>query len=432
MNSTPAINLVGQVRWLHLLTIIILSACSSPNVKKEIPPDAESSVPIIEKSKLDQKIPSTEQHTDEVLGLKSTLAQLFSLKSDTHLTNVSWSELPGWEIDQVADGIPALLQSCRVVQKFQEWTDICQKAQLLVGEPNEKQRQFYESNFLPFKVHNEDKTNAGLVTGYYEPLLMGSLKRSKKYPHAVYAAPTDLISVDTNTHPTLKNFRGVGRRLNGELIPYFTRAEIDQGLAQVKGTEILWVEDKIELFFLQIQGSGRVELEDGATIRLGFAKSNGHPYRSIGKILVSRGELELSQASMQGIKQWAQRNPDKINALLNENPSYVFFRKLPSNLDGPIGSLGVPLTPNRSIAVDDTYIPAGFPVYLATTQPNSYTPLSQLMFAQDKGGAIKGAVRADYFWGFGESAAINAGKMKQKGFMWLLVPKTFILTANSE
>lgn len=143
--------------------------------------------------------------------------------------------------------------------------------------------------FLPFKVHNEDKTNAGLVTGYYEPLLMGSLKRSKKYPHPVYAAPADLISVDTNRHPSLKNFRGVGRQLNGELIPYFTRAEIDQGLAQVKGTEILWVKDKIELFFLQIQGSGRVELEDGATIRLGFAKSNGHPYRSIGKILVSRG-----------------------------------------------------------------------------------------------------------------------------------------------
>ncbi|MBT6411306.1 MAG: hypothetical protein HOK08_02540, partial [Betaproteobacteria bacterium] len=113
MNSTPAINLVGQVRWLHLLTIIMLSACSSPNVKKEVPPDAESAVPIVEKSKLDQKAPTTEQYTDEVLGLKSTLAQLFSLKSDTHLTNVSWSELPGWEIDQVPDGIPALLQSCR-------------------------------------------------------------------------------------------------------------------------------------------------------------------------------------------------------------------------------------------------------------------------------------------------------------------------------
>jgi membrane-bound lytic murein transglycosylase A len=214
------------------------------------------------------------------------------------------------------------------------------------------------------------------------------------------------------------------------LIPYFTRAEIDQGLAEVKGTEILWVKDKIELFFLQIQGSGRVELEDGTTIRLGFAKSNGHPYRSIGKILVSRGELKLSQASMQGIKEWAQRNPDKIDALLHENPSYVFFRKLPSNLDGPIGSLGVPLTPNRSIAVDDTYIPSGFPVYLATTQPNSSASLNRLMFAQDKGGAIKGAVRADYFWGFGESAAINAGKMKQRGFMWVLIPKTFLLATN--
>ena len=148
MNSTPAINLVGQVRWLHLLTIIMLSACSSPSIKKEIPPDAESSVPIVEKSKLDQKIPLTELHTDEVLGLKSTLAQLFSLKSDTHLTNVSWSELPGWEIDQVADGIPALLQSCRVIQKFQEWKDICQEAQLLVRGAKRKTKTVLRSKFF--------------------------------------------------------------------------------------------------------------------------------------------------------------------------------------------------------------------------------------------------------------------------------------------
>lgn len=430
MNSTPAINLLGQFRWLQLLTIVMLSACSSPALKKDIPPDAASSVPIIEKSKSDKEIPSTEETTKEALRLKPELAQLFSLKSDAHLTSVSWSELPSWESDQFADGIPALLQSCRVVQKFQEWKDICQEARLLVNAPNEKQRHFYESNFSPFKVHNEDKTDAGLVTGYYEPLLLGSLKRSKNYPYPVYATPDDLISVDASTHPLLKNFRGVGRKLDGELIPYFTRAEIDQGLAEVKGTEILWVKDKIELFFLQIQGSGRVELEDGTTIRLGFAKSNGHPYRSIGKTLVSRGELKLSQASMQGIKEWAQRNPKKIDALLHENPSYVFFRKLPSNLDGPIGSLGVPLTPNRSIAVDDTYIPSGFPVYLATTQPNSSASLNRLVFAQDKGGAIKGAVRADYFWGFGESAAVNAGKMKQKGFMWVLVPKTFLLATN--
>lgn len=430
MNSTPAINLLGRARWLQLLVIITLSACSSPALKKDSPPDTAPSAPIVEKSEVDQRAPSTseKQYTEHLLSPK--LVESFSLRSDTHLTIVDWSDLPEWNIDQVSDGLSALLQSCKVLQKAQEWHSICQEAQVLVGASNEEQRFFYESYFSPFKVHNEDDANAGLVTGYYEPLLSGSLKRSAEYAYPVYAVPDDLISVDVKTHPSFKNFRGVGRQAHGELIPYFTRSEIDQGLARVKGKEILWVKDKIELFFLQIQGSGRVKLEDGSTIRLGFAKSNGHPYRSIGKSLVKKGELELSQASMQGIKDWAANNPHRIDALLNENPSYVFFRMLPPNLDGPIGSLGVPLTPKRSIAVDDTYIPAGFPVYLATTQPNSTFPLNQLMFAQDKGGAIKGAVRADYFWGFGDSAAINAGKMKQEGFMWVLIPKTFLLTKD--
>ena len=430
MNSTPAISLLGRVRWLLLLTIVILGACSSPALKRDSSSDMESPAPIIEKSKVDQKVRPT--IAEKRLGhrLRPEFAQYFSLKSDAHLTAVNWSELPGWNIDQVSNGISALLQSCRVLKKFQEWTDICQQASVLVGVSNEEQREFYQSHFSPFGVHNEKDANAGLVTGYYEPLLSGSLQRSSEYSHPVFAVPDDLISVDVNAHPFFKNFRGVGRQVDEKLVPYFTRAEIEQGLAKVKGKEILWVKDKIELFFLQIQGSGRVELEDGRTVRLGFAKSNGHPYQSIGKSLVSKGELELSQASMQGIKKWAKHNPDKIDALLNENPSYVFFRMLPSNLDGPIGSLGVPLTPNRSIAVDDTYIPAGFPIYLATTQPNSPDPLNQLMFAQDKGGAIKGAVRADYFWGFGESAGINAGKMKQEGFMWVLIPKTFVLTGD--
>lgn len=380
---------------------------------------------------MDQKPQSTYEKQYTELLLTPDLAQSFSLRSGAHLTASNWSELPGWEIDQVSDGLSALLQSCKVLQKYQKWSYICQKARVLVGASNKKQRLFYESYFSPFKVLNDNDANAGIVTGYYEPLLRGSLKRSAKYAYPVYAAPDDLVSVDVKTHPSFENFRGVGRKSGGELKPYFTRLEIDQGLAKVEGKEILWVEDKIELFFLQIQGSGRVELEDGNTMRLGFAKSNGHPYRSIGKSLVKKGELKLSEASMQGIKTWAANNPDKIDALLNENPSYVFFRILPSNLDGPIGSLGVPLTPNRSIAVDDAYIPAGFPVYLATTRPNSSSPLNQLMFAQDKGGAIKGAVRADYFWGFGDDAAINAGKMKQEGFMWVLIPKTFILTNNT-
>ena len=405
--------------------IMLLSACSPPTLKKAPPPPEEISAPIIEASK--KSAPR-----DTSAAIRPTLFSSFGLKSKTHLTPSGWAELPGWHADRISDGASALLQSCRVLDKFTEWALLCQQAQSLINTSEANQRQFYETHFAPFKVSNQDGAPSGLVTGYYEPLLRGSLTRSGEYPYPAYGVPDDLISIDVKQYPLFKEFRGVGRRVGADLIPYFTREEIDQGLANLNGKEILWVNDKVELFFLQIQGSGRVQLEDGRTIRLGFAKSNGHPYRSIGKSLVSKGELKLSQASMQGIKRWGARNPDKIDALLQENPSYVIFRKLPADLSGPIGSLGVPLTANRSIAVDGTYIPSGFPVYLATSWPNSSDPLNQLMFAQDRGSAIKGAVRADYFWGFGESAAINAGKMKQAGLMWVLIPKTFLATENKE
>ncbi|MDA1332083.1 MAG: MltA domain-containing protein [Proteobacteria bacterium] len=429
MNSTPATNLNI---WTQVVLINILIACSSPPVKKDPAPPEQISTPPEQISTPTSKESRTSVPRDASIAIKPTLFSSFGLKSKTHLTLAGWKDLPGWLTDEISDGTSALLQSCTVLDKYAEWTLPCQQAQSLKHMSKVNQRQFYETHFVPFKVNNQDGASSGLVTGYYEPLLQGSVKRSRDYPYPAYGVPDDLVSVDVRQYPLFKEFRGVGRRSGTDLIPYFTREEIDKGLANLHGKEILWVKDKVELFFLQIQGSGRIQLDDGSIIRLGFAKSNGHPYRSIGKSLVSKGELKLSQASMQGIKLWGERNPDKIDTLLQENPSYVFFRKLPANLGGPIGSLGVPLTANRSIAVDDTYIPAGFPVYLATSWPNSSDPLNQLMFAQDRGGAIKGAVRADYFWGFGESAAINAGKMKQEGLMWVLIPKTFLAPENQE
>jgi membrane-bound lytic murein transglycosylase A len=193
------------------------------------------------------------------------------------------------------------------------------------------------------------------------------------------------------------------------------------------GKEIVWVEDAVELFFLQIQGSGRVKLDHGETIMLGYADQNGYPYRSIGRLLVDRGDLPLERASMQGIKAWARQNPAKLQDLLNYNASYVFFRELPAGLPGPLGALGVPLTARRSIAVDARHIPLGAPVFLATTMPNSRQPLQRLMLAQDTGGAIRGAVRADFFWGFGDEAAALAGGMRQTGKMWVLLPKDYPL-----
>ena len=182
----------------------------------------------------------------------------------------------------------------------------------------------------------------------------------------------------------------------------------------------------VDVFFLHIQGSGQVQLEDGSRMRVGYADQNGHPFRSLGGLLIRRGEITLERASMQGIKEWARRNPRKVQEFMNANPSYVFFRELAPDLPGPIGSLGVPLTAERSIAVDPRVVPLGAPVFLATTWPNTSDPLNRLMVAQDQGGAIAGGVRADFYWGFGDAAGSLAGRMRQTGRMWALMPKGYV------
>ena len=214
-----------------------------------------------------------------------------------------------------------------------------------------------------------------------------------------------------------------GRVQGKRVVPYYNRAEIDSGVVPLKGRELFWVDNAVELFFLQIQGSGRIELPDGAQVKVGYADQNGYPYVSIGRKLVEMGELTLEQASMQSIKEWGERNPDRLNALLEMNASYVFFRELPDGLSAPLGALGVPLTNEYSLAVDARTIPLGAPVFLSTTYPNDSAPLNRLMLAQDTGGAIRGAVRADFFWGFGNEAGAMAGRMKQQGRLWVLFPK---------
>jgi membrane-bound lytic murein transglycosylase A len=245
--------------------------------------------------------------------------------------------------------------------------------------------------------------------------------------------PEDLLIVDLGEiNPELKHLRLRGRLDGRRVVPYYPRAEIGRGLPALAGKELLWVDDPVDLFFLQVQGSGRVRLDTGELVRVGYADQNGQPYKSIGRNLVEQGELKLEQASMQGIKTWGAANPAKLETLLNQNPSYVFFRELSntesgqtSDMDGPIGALGVPLTPERSIAVDPSRIPLGAPVFLATTWPNSTQPLQRLVLAQDTGGAIRGAVRADYFWGFGEAAGVQAGRMRQSARMWVLLPREY-------
>ena len=347
------------------------------------------------------------------------------------LKPADWSTVAFWQDDAVSEAWPALLQSCSTLKKQSAWQAVCNDAATLATPDDATVRAFFEQRFQPYQATQEDGSAEGLITGYYEPLLKGDRVRSERARFPLYAVPDDLIAVDlASIYPELKNLRLRGRLVGNKVVPYPTRKEIEAPAANgnsFRGKPIAWAEDPVDLFFLQIQGSGRIELPDGSYLRVGYADQNGHPYQSIGKLLVERGELKLEQASMQGIKDWGAKNPDKLPELLASNPSFVFFRELPNGLPGPLGSLGVPLTGGRSIAVDPRFIPLGAPVFLATTQPNSPLPLNRLVMAQDTGGAIRGGVRADFFWGFGVEAGELAGRMKQRGRLWVLLPKDYPL-----
>lgn len=339
-------------------------------------------------------------------------------------TQSNWEKLPEWNTLDLTPAWAALMQSCRVLKTKLQWQSVCSSANLVDKNDNVAQRLFYEDKLMPYQVFNTDGSEQGVITGYYEPLLKGSRFKGERFRYPLYGVPDDMLEIDLgDAYPQLKGQRLRGRLVGKKVVPYYKRAEIDSGTESLKGRELFWVESAVELFFLQIQGSGRIELVDGRQIKVGYAEQNGHPYVSIGKKLIEMGEMKIEDASMQGIKAWGEKNPTKLTALLDLNPSYVFFRELPEHLTAPLGALGVPLTNEYSIAIDPKTIPLGSPVFLATTQPNTNIPLNRLMLAQDTGGAIRGPVRADFFWGFGEKAASQAGRMKQKGRMWVLFPK---------
>jgi membrane-bound lytic murein transglycosylase A len=324
------------------------------------------------------------------------------------LTPVAWQQVPGWEDDSLIGAAAALRENCVRVGRERKWERACAAAAQLDDLDVAGTRTFFESYFTPFQFANGDGTLDGLVTGYYEPLLQGARTRRGAYQYALYRWPS-------------------GYRPGASLPP---RAELERS-GVLAGHELVWVDDPIEAFFLQVQGSGRIVLDDGTVMRVGFGGSNSQPYKSIGRWLLDHREITPAQATMQGIKAWARANPARVDALLDTNPRFVFFREMPAaapsltSLDqGPIGALGVPLTPQRSIAVDPASIPLGTAVFLQTTRPLTNAPMNRLVFAQDTGSAIKGGVRADYFWGLGDDAGELAGKMKQAGRMWLLLPNS--------
>lgn len=342
------------------------------------------------------------------------------------LQPANWTDLPGWKEDDLAAAWPAFMASCRGVASRPHgasWKRVCDLARTADGKAGNDPRRFFETQLKPYAIQAADGNAGGLVTGYYEPLLRGSRARTKGFEQPVRGVPEDLLTIDLSAlFPELKDKRVRGRLEGNKVVPYWSRAEIAARGDKLPSRTLLYVDDAVELFFLQVQGSGRVSLPDGTLARLNYADQNGYPYQSIGRVLVDRGELKLEEASMQGIQAWARANPGRLQELLNANPSYVFFREVPNSKEGPVGALGVPLTAERSIAVDPRSVPLGAPVFLATTRPNSSKPLNRLVLAQDTGGAIKGAVRADFFWGFGKEAGEQAGRMKQSGRMWVLLP----------
>ncbi|MBY0579757.1 MAG: murein transglycosylase A [Burkholderiales bacterium] len=335
----------------------------------------------------------------------------------------AWGELPGWKDEAVLPALQSFLKSCPVLKKQPSWVSVCLEAEKIQKPDDAAARAFFETHFTPYRLSAPDGSREGLITGYYEPMVGGSLKSSSRYRYPVYGVPRDLVSVDLGeVYPELKPMRLRGRLEGRKLVPYYSRAQIDSEAMPLRGSEILWVDDAIDLFFLQIQGSGKVALDTGNMVRIGYADQNGYPYQSIGRLLVERGEISLENASMDGIRNWAKNHPEKVAELLGANPSYVFFKFISDTLPNPPGALGVPLTPGLSLAVDPRTIPLGAPVYLSTTWPATSESLDRLMLAQDTGGAIKGGVRADVYWGSGKPAGELAGKMRQRGKLWVLLP----------
>jgi membrane-bound lytic murein transglycosylase A len=347
------------------------------------------------------------------------------------LREATYAAVPGWRDDDVRAAWPAFVAGCAALLAQPPaaiWRQACDAAAGAAALDENAVRAFFEAHFTPYQLVGTDGRDSGVVTGYYEPLLQGSRQRGDRYRFPLYAVPDDLVVVDLGElFPEIQDKRVRGRLEGRRVVPYWARADIEAGRAPLAGKELVWVDDPVDAFFLQIQGSGRVQLAEGGVLRLGYADQNGQPFRSIGRLLVERGDLPLARASMQGIREWGREHPQALPALLNENPSYVFFRAVAPDptaaIDGPIGTLGVPLLAQRTIAIDPTVVPLGAPVFLSTTYPLSDRPLRRLVLAQDTGGAIKGVLRGDFFWGFGDDAGREAGRMKQTGRMWLLWPK---------
>ena len=359
---------------------------------------------------------------------------------------VDYDDLVGWRENDFGASLAAFRRSCNRFSKLaadrllihtgiaghvRDWMPVCEALEGVGADSSDTIRHYFENWFAPLEIANNDQPK-GLFTGYYEPQLRGSQRKHGRFVTPLYALPPELVMVDLGSfRDDLRGRRIAGHVVNGRLRPFASRAEIEAGALADRGLEIMWVDDPIDAFFLHVQGSGQVVLEDGEVTRVGYAGQNGHPYFAIGRELINRGVLERRQVSLQTIRAWLEANPEQAASIMNKNRSFIFFRRLTG--DGPVGAFQEPLTPRASLAVDRRYIPLGAPLWLETALPSVDTdpdkdtiPWRQLVVAQDTGGAIRGIVRGDVFFGAGGEAEALAGRLKSEGRYFVLLPRAVV------
>lgn len=364
----------------------------------------------------------------------------FSLK----LAN--FSKLPGWKKNDPRISFSAFQLSCQqflkqnperaagsqyIDLKVKDWLPACKAAALILPTSKKAARKFFEKWFTPVQFY-EDKPVKGLFTGYYLPLVKGSLTPTKTFDVPIYDVPNNLITVELGLFdPELAYHRKLVGRLEGKkLIPFFSRQEINAGAVKKYAPVLLWINSEVDRLFIEIEGSGVVELPDGSQVYIGYNGENGAPYKAVAAVLINQGVMTRDNASMQRIRDFFRLHPEQVRPVLDQNKSFVFFTLLKQK--AALGAQGLALTPGYSLAVDRKWIPLGTPLWLNTTRPARHAfkdePFQQLMIAQDTGGAIRGPVRGDVYWGAGEEAAYIAGHMKNTGYYWLLLPKQSIAT----
>lgn len=369
-----------------------------------------------------------------ILFVISCTAQIDKSTAPLVLKPASYSDLPGWQQDNHQDILQAFSKSCHRILKrnasdqfgpdgvggvYGDWRLVCQK---IVDGTVTDARSFFEKYFTPYQATMAGMEEEGLFTGYYEASLRGSQTRSGSYQYPLYKRPDDLVMVDLGAfREELRGQRIAGRVVGARLKPYEDRAAIEAGNWPHHDEVLVWVDDPVDAFFLHIQGSGRVVMDDGSQMRVGYAGQNGHVYYAIGRELIKRGHLEKEKVSMQSIRLWLEKNPGQAEEIMNTNRSYVFFKELKK--EGPLGGEGVALTAGRSLAIDRSRLPYGVPLWVDIDPPrDDMKQIRRLMMAQDTGGAIRGAVRGDVYWGYGDRAEEMAGIMKSQGRYWLLLP----------